>query len=143
MPLANHFAEKIGQRNNRHILRISAQATELLCAYVWPGNIRELENVIERAVLLAGPPGVIEAAHLPPALQNPSIQAPPAGAALEEALEALEQRLMRDALREQRGNMSKAAAQLGVTERIMGLRMKKYAIHFKEFRGKEPPAHEA
>jgi Nif-specific regulatory protein len=138
MPLANHFTEKYSRENKRRILRISPQATELLCAYAWPGNIRELENVIERAVLLSGPSGVIEAAQLPPALQNSSMPTAPQITTLEEALAELEQRLIVDALQAQQGNMARAASQLGITERIMGLRMRKYALRFKDFREKTP-----
>ncbi|MCC8194776.1 MAG: sigma 54-interacting transcriptional regulator [Deltaproteobacteria bacterium] len=141
MPLATHFAEKYGQENGRVVRRISPEATELLTAYAWPGNIRELENVIERAVLLCGPGGVIEAAHLPPALQGlEPVPAPFASESradtLDAALEALELRMITEALSDSRGNMAKAASRLGITERIMGLRMKKYGLSFKEFRGR-------
>jgi Nif-specific regulatory protein len=139
MPLATHFAEKYGEENNRPVLRISAAATALLTMYGWPGNVRELENVMERAVLLCGPSGVIEAAHLPSALQRANAgKAPEAdnGATLDAALADLESRLITEALTEAGGVMGKAAAYLGVTERVMGLRMKKYGIDYRDFRGK-------
>lgn len=138
MPLATHFAEKYGRENGREIRRISAEATGLLTVYPWPGNIRELENVMERAVVLCGPAGVIEAAHLPPALQGMEAEAASCGYSsddtLEAALGALELRMIIEALNKARGNMAKAAARLGITERIMGLRMKKYNLSFKDFR---------
>ncbi len=141
MALATYFAEKYGRENRREIRRISTKATDLLTSYSWPGNIRELENVMERAVLLCGPAGVIEASHLPPGLQeaeNENFPPPPdhAGDGLDGALAALERRMITDALSENRGNMAKAAAQLGITERVMGLRMKKYGLSFKDFRGR-------
>ena len=141
MPLATHFAEKYGAENGREVRRISPDATRLLTTYPWPGNIRELENVMERAILLCGPAGVIEAAHLPPALRGAEARAAVPtgeyGETLEDALGALELRMISEALDECRGNMAKAAARLGITERIMGLRMKKYGLSFKEFRHRE------
>ena len=139
MPLATHFIEKYAQENSRSILRVSVEATALLSGYSWPGNVRELENVMERAVLLCGPAGVIEAAHLPPALQaarpSPTVCSTQAeGGTLEAALDSLECRLVTEALQEAEGNMSKAAARLGITERIMGLRMTKYGLNFRTFR---------
>ena len=134
MPLATHFAEKYGKENAREVRRISPEATSLLTAYSWPGNIRELENVMERAVLLCGPPGVIQATHLPPALQGAETAGEPDCRTLDGALEALELRMISDALTEAAGNMAKASQVLGITERIMGLRMKKYGLSFKDFR---------
>ncbi|MDR2076624.1 MAG: sigma 54-interacting transcriptional regulator [Desulfovibrio sp.] len=136
MALVTHFVDKACADNNRKVVRISPQATDLLMAYAWPGNIRELENVIERAVILCGLDGVIETHHLPSWLQSPQATLPlPAGTAtLDSALACLEERLIRDALSEAGGNMAKAAARLGITERIMGLRMKKYGLDFRTFR---------
>ncbi len=137
MPLATHFAEKYGEENSRRILRISADATALLTGYAWPGNVRELENVMERAVLLCGPSGVIEGAHLPPALQRAEAGSVPGaehGGSLDAALADLERGLIVEALKEAAGVMGKAAERLGVTERIMGLRMKKYGLDFRDFR---------
>lgn len=143
MLLATHFAEKFGQENAREVKRISPEATSLLTSYSWPGNIRELENVMERAVLLCGPGGVINAAHLPPTVQGaggkehaPALSVSVSGN-LESAIAHLEQQMIANALNECKGNMSRAAEQLGITERIMGLRMKKYGLHFKEFRKKD------
>jgi Nif-specific regulatory protein len=138
MPLAVHFAGKYGEENRRPALRISAEAAALLTMYSWPGNVRELENVMERAVLLCGPSGVIEAAHLPPALRRADVEkAPEAGeGVLDAALGDLERRLIVEALTEAGGLMGKAAEHLGVTERIMGLRMKKYGIDYRDFREK-------
>ena len=139
MPLATHFAEKYGAENNREIRRISTEATRLLTSYSWPGNIRELENVMERAVILCGTLGVIEATHLPPALQGAeggSDASISAAGSLGEAVATLERHMITGALQESRGNMVKAAQRLGITERTMGLRMRKYTLCFKDFRHK-------
>src|SRR6185312_3020072 len=52
-PLAAHFARRHGERFNRSIARIDAQALDALKSHDWPGNVRELENVVERAVILS------------------------------------------------------------------------------------------
>ena len=137
MPLAIHFAEKYGAANKRPIRLISAAATALLTMYSWPGNVRELENVVERAVLLCGPSGVIEAAHLPPALQRKNAGTAPEAdnsGTLDAALANLERRLITEALADAGGVIGKAAEHLGITERIMGLRMKKYGLDYRDFR---------
>ncbi|MDR2160979.1 MAG: sigma 54-interacting transcriptional regulator [Desulfovibrio sp.] len=136
MALVTHFVDKACAGNKRKVVRISPQATDLLMAYSWPGNIRELENVIERAVILCGLDGVIDAQHLPSWLQSPqAVPSVPSGTvSLDSALSSLEERLIKEALCEAGGNMAKAAARLGVTERIMGLRMKKYDLDYRAFR---------
>ena len=135
MPLVGHFVEKAGAANSRKILRISSPA-EMLRAYAWPGNIRQLENVIERAVILSGADGVIDTQHLPAWMREQDherMEADPEGK-LEDAVNTLEKRLIIDALETCGGNMSRAAARLGLTERMMGLRMKKYALAYSAFR---------
>ncbi len=154
--LADHFAQKYAQENSKHIERISTGAIDMLVAYHWPGNVRELENCIERAVLLSND-GVIHGHHLPPSLQMPtnksnnpqantlaydnqgvtgSTKAAPGynDSNLQLALDNLERELIIEALKRCRGNCSLAAKELGITERIMGLRLKKYTINWKQFR---------
>ncbi|AEJ61111.1 transcriptional regulator, NifA, Fis Family [Spirochaeta thermophila DSM 6578] len=131
--LADHFIEKYAKQNNKHIHRISTPAINLLMSYHWPGNVRELENCIERAVLLSTD-GVIHSYHLPPTLQSAESTQTEFKGTLKEALENLERELIIDALKTCRGNMSKAAEMLGITERIMGLRVRKYRINPKAFR---------
>jgi DNA-binding NtrC family response regulator len=63
-PLALHFLKKYSLRMKKLVTGVSPEALALLCAYDWPGNIRELENVIERAVILARP-GLITTKELP------------------------------------------------------------------------------
>ena len=143
MALATHFIDKLCTTNNRTIASITPQATSHLMAYGWPGNIRELENAIERAIIICGDEGVIDVRHLPPWLQyevqgnvpqTPPTNALPEGMLLDDALNDLEKRLMVAALEKTGGNMLKAAEQLGITTRIMGLRMKKHGLDYREFR---------
>jgi Nif-specific regulatory protein len=124
--LADHFIEKYNNRHRKAIIRLSTPAIDLLMAYHWPGNVRELENAIERAVLL-GDSDVIHARLLPPSLQMANPLDKRSGS-LNVQLAALEKELIIDALKVNRGNRAAVARQLGVSERIMGLRAKKYGL---------------
>ncbi len=124
--LADHFIEKYNKRHSRSIVRLSTPAIDLLMAYHWPGNVRELENAIERAVLLADG-DVIDARLLPPSLQMARPGDKRSGP-LRIQLDVLEKELIIDALKVNRGNRAAAARQLGITERIMGLRVEKYGL---------------
>jgi Nif-specific regulatory protein len=104
----------------------------MLTAYHWPGNVRELENTIERAVLLSQD-DVIHGHHLPPSLQTAEASDTVNEGTLEAAVGRLERELIVEALKTARGNQSRAARALGVTERVMGLRLKKYRIDPKRF----------
>lgn len=133
LDLANYFVEKYSKLNAKTIKRISTEAVNLLVGYHWPGNVRELENCIERAVLLSTD-GVVHAHHLPPTMQAPEIAGKANLLTLRGAVESLEREMIIDALRTNRGNMAKAAKQLDITERIMGLRVRKYNIEPREYR---------
>ncbi len=124
--LADHFIEKYKLRHERPIERLSTPAIDLLMAYHWPGNVRELENAIERAILLADGK-VIHARLLPPSLQMAKVDDGRSGA-LNVHLDVLEKELIIDALKVNKGNRAAAARQLGITERIMGLRVDKYEL---------------
>jgi Nif-specific regulatory protein len=124
--LADHFVEKYNKRHRRRITRLSTPAIDLLMAYHWPGNVRELENAMERAVLMAEG-DVIHARLLPPSLQMARADDAPSGP-LQAQLDALERELIVDALKITRGNRAAAARLLGVTERIMGLRVARYGL---------------
>lgn len=131
--LADHFVEKYSRANGKHIRRISTPAIDMLMAYHWPGNVRELENCIERAVLVSVD-DVIHGHYLPPTLQTAEASgtAPPGD--LPAILEAEEKEMILDALKSSRGNRARAARALGISERVMGLRVKKYGLEPKKFR---------
>jgi Nif-specific regulatory protein len=130
--LADFFIEKYATQNHKEIQRISTPAIDLLMNYHWPGNIRELENCVERAVLLSVD-GVIHSHHLPPSLQSAESTNTRLEGTLPEALDNLERELLLDSLKSTKGNMAKAARLLGITERIMGLRVKKHSIEPKTY----------
>lgn len=131
--LADYFVEKYSRENHKNIRRISTPAIDMLMAYHWPGNVRELENCIERAVLLSND-DVIHGHHLPPTLQTAEASGTVIKSTLKETLASVEKEMILDALKSSRGNMAKAARTLGITERIMGLRVKKYGIDPLRFR---------
>jgi len=126
--LANHFIEKYAKEMDKKIVSISVSATDMLMHYHWPGNVRELENCIERAIILCTD-GVIRTHLLPPNLQKSDgspIQE--SKGTLQDMLAALENQMIIDALKRCRGNMAAAARVLGLTERVMGLRVTKFGI---------------
>ncbi len=131
--LADFFVEKYSKSSHKNVRRISTPAIDMLMAYHWPGNARELENCIERAVLLSRD-DVIHGHHLPPTLQTAEASDTAFKGRLQTALENVEREFILDALKSTRGNMAEAARKLGVTERIMGLRVHRYRIAAKRFR---------
>ncbi|MFQ9367463.1 MAG: sigma 54-interacting transcriptional regulator, partial [Bilophila wadsworthia] len=134
--LVENFLEKYGHKIGKRGLRVAPEAEALLLAHSWPGNIRELENVIERAVILTTD-GLIRPDLLPPAMQAPCALCSLRGT-LPDALEQLERQLITEALQEHRGNMGHAAQALGISERVMGLRMRKFGLGYKAFRRGTP-----
>jgi Nif-specific regulatory protein len=133
--LADHFVEKYSKLHHKDIKRISTPAIDMLMAYHWPGNIRELENCIERAVLVSGD-DVIHGHHLPPTLQTAEATGTQPAGNLRAALDNLEREMLLDALKSARGSMAKAARALGTTERLMGIRVHKHGIDYRRFRTK-------
>ena len=128
--LVEHFLAYWGGEVDKRMIGVTPAAMETLCSWPWPGNVRELSNVLARAVILSED-GLVHCRHLPGLGTGiPSGRA----ASLPEALDELESRLITDALTDAGGNMSRAAQALGISERIMGLRMKKFGLDFKIFR---------
>ena len=126
MLLADFFLEKLASDNAKSISRISTPAIEMLTSYHWPGNIRELENCMERAVLVCNA-DVIRSEHLPPSLQMVKKSAG-GSRSLTEMVENMEKEVITDSLKETGGHQRKTAANLGVTERILGYKIRKYNI---------------
>lgn len=134
--LANFFIEKFSKHLNKEIKRITSMSIDMLMVYSWPGNIRELENCMERACILSQD-GVIRAQNLPPTLQTSLSTKTQLTGTLEAILGRLEKQTLIDSMIQTRGNMTKSASQLGITERMMGIRMKKYNINPKIYKIKE------
>jgi Nif-specific regulatory protein len=138
MLLADHFVERYSKEHGKRIGRISVPATDMLMSYHWPGNVRELENCIERAIILSSD-GVIHGHLLPPNLQRDASGTyadaeAEAGSNFKDRVTTMEKEMIIEALKHSRGNMTKAAKALRITERVMGLRVAKYAIEPGRFK---------
>jgi Nif-specific regulatory protein len=133
LELANFFVEKYSKNFGKYVRRISTPAIDMLMSYHWPGNVRELENVIERAVLLTTD-DVVHGHHLPPTLQTAEASNTPMQGHLEETLNRIEREMLIEALKAARGNKASAARELGITERLMGLRVRKHNIDPRQYR---------
>lgn len=131
--LAEYFVEKYEREHGKHIKRISTPAIDMLSSYHFPGNVRELENVIERAVIICDG-NVIHGHHLPPTLQTADVTGTVTRVSLDAAVEAFERDLISDALKSTRGNRAKAAKLLDTTERIFAYKVNKYGIEPRRFR---------
>jgi len=130
--LAALFIARFNQQFQRHVRGIAPAAVELLKAQSWPGNIRELGNVIERAFILHADMEMIRVEHLPPAPANPviplSIVPSQAGQDQLVPLERMERQLIIDALRRANGNQSLAARLLEISRDTLRYRIKKHAL---------------
>ncbi len=134
MPLlVDHFIRKYSADGDKRVTRISSPALEMLMRYEWPGNVRELENCIERALLVATDE-VIQAHQLPPSVLASHGPASSDAEGLQAALDNLEREMIINSLRAARGNRAAAARTLGISERLMGLRVRKHNISARQFR---------
>jgi len=133
LDLANFFVEKYSQLNNKNVRRISTPAIDMMMSYHWPGNVRELENCVERSVLMSND-DVLHGHHLPPTLQTAEATGTVNDETLDGALLRVEREMIAEALKNARGNKAKAAKALGITERVMGLRVARHEIDPKQFR---------
>jgi len=137
--LAYHFLRKAEAKVNKKVDRVSPEALDLLTRHSWPGNLRELENSIERAVVLTSSRQV-EVAHVPSHLQEPADS--PIRVTTEEGFRKGKERVVglfeREAvtrfLAEAGGNVSRAAIKAGITRRNFHRLMSKYSISKDEFK---------
>jgi Nif-specific regulatory protein len=125
--LVDHFIEKFNKDNGTNVKRITTAAINMLMVYSWPGNVRELENVIERGCILTTDE-VIHSYNLPPTLQTADSSQTKTKGGLNAALDRVECQLIMEALTATKGNITQAAKSLNVTERILGIRVKKYRL---------------
>jgi DNA-binding NtrC family response regulator len=140
--LVDHFVARAARKLGKPLDGFSSDALNLLLAHSWPGNIRELENIIERAAVLADGP-VMGADCLPSqlltfetAVPGEPLVAP--GQTLDDALADIERKLIRDALRHTGGVQTRAAKLLGITERSLWHRVKKLGIDVGEIKDARP-----
>ena len=143
----NHYSSKFG----RHDIQITPQAVDLLMVAEWPGNVRQICNEVQRIVARSENRTVITPEHLSPELRHmgaPSAPAsvsalstasasrsevvPPENLSLAEALEAVERRMITEAMRRHNGNISRVARDLGLTRRGLYLKLERYHIRERD-----------
>jgi DNA-binding NtrC family response regulator len=125
--LADHFLRLINGRHGKSVRSLSDDALDLVTNYAWPGNIRELENTLERAVLLASGEK-LERRDLPDALQSADVETDDDVWALRPAKRAAETAAIRRALRATGGNRTHAAKRLRISQRALLYKLKEYGI---------------
>jgi DNA-binding NtrC family response regulator len=124
--LINHFIDNFSKENSKHITGLTAEARDLLLKYDYPGNVRELENILERAVVIARDE-YITINDLP--FKNDHLNEhakKKISGSLRESMEELEKVLIAEAMEKTLNNQSKAAEILGMSERMLRYKLKKY-----------------
>lgn len=132
--LTQHFLQTLRRGMSFNVQDFSPESLELLNRYAWPGNIRELRNMIERTLVLHGKERLIRPEHLPESIYQkpaPSPVIPGTTTTLEEAVAGCERELILRALQEANGIQTKAAKLLGTTRRILEYKMRKLDIQPK------------
>lgn len=130
--LTSHFIKKHSQAMNKNVMSIDSKALEALLNYKWYGNVRELENSIERAIVLADREN-IELENLPAEIQNfqDEIQLEPLseeGYSIKKASRFLEMTLIKKGLKKTKGNHTHAAKLLEISHRALLYKIKEYGI---------------
>lgn len=134
--LANHFLKKYNERLNKNIGAISTEAMEMLKKYDYPGNVRELENIIERTVALEGGATILPES-LPPFVNTPTgrkmassheIEITEDGIDLDKVMGQIEKELLVKAIHASNGVKKRAAKLLHITFRSMRYRVEKYGL---------------
>ena len=141
--LVDHFLTKFNERLKKHVVAVEPNALDLLASYPWPGNIRELENVVERAVLFCDAEN-LRAEDLPPEVRGPltATSVPLTDADLQAALASegglkehvkvamnrLERELVGRALGQTNGNVTHAARLLKISRKGLQLKMKELGL---------------
>ncbi len=133
--LVDRFIARFNEKHGRKIGGVSREAMDALMRYPFPGNVRELENFVERAVVLSRADTLLardfpDLGELPPAADGAAdgVVDGPGDGGLPGKLRAVEVRLIQEALGAAEGNQSKAARALGITERHLRSRMEKLGL---------------
>jgi len=128
-PLIDHFLMRFTVENGKEIQGISPEAKDLLLKYDYPGNVREVENIIERAVVITRG-SIISASDLP--FSKNSLLVDQTGmkarGTLKESIESFEYQMVRQAMKETGNHQTKAANLLGISERMLRYKLKKYGL---------------
>ena len=128
--LMDHFLRLFAEKNRKTIRGFTQEAREVLLRYDYPGNVRELENIIERAVVLTRD-NVIGKADLPLSAQGLE-EEKTEEASLPATVEGVERRMIREALIRSGGVQTRAAEMLGISERALRYKLNKYGLRGDE-----------
>ncbi len=139
--LAKFFLQKHARLREKKVTSISAGAMNMLCAYHWPSNVRELENCIERAVIISATQAITES-DLPPSLQTPqstntSKLKTEENIDFNKMVSDFEREIIVEVLASNGGNASSAARQLSVSRRILNYKIAQLGIAPKSFKNKK------
>jgi two-component system response regulator HydG len=127
--LAEHFLKRYCEKNRKDIRSFESEALEALLAYAWPGNIRELENAIERAVILCLEEQ-ISLQHLPVQVRQSYADNSERPFAIRPGLtlKDMEKELILSTLRQTDNNRTRAAEILGITRQTLQNKLKEYGL---------------
>ena len=131
-PLVLHFIEKISRQESISLKTISRETLERLARHDWPGNVRQLENAVEKAIILSGGRSYLHAGDFPlPPRQHPAalangpfIAVPDQGLDFERTVGSIERNILEQALRKTRGNKKLAAEMLGLKRTTLSAKLK-------------------
>ena len=132
--LVHHFAQRFARQMNRTIETIPAETMAALTRYPWPGNIRELQNVIERAVIVCDSESLVIDENW---LSRESVKLQPPNSPLFEELEAREKERIESVLAETKGRVSGpwgAAAKLGIPRSTLDSKIRSLKINTHRFK---------
>jgi len=131
--LIEHFISRFNRLHNKNICCVTNEVTAILCAYDYPGNVRELENIIEHCFVLCEGE-IIEAKHLPGSLR-PSSKLDKTKVSTPATIKQMEIILITQALRRNKGNKTAAAKQLGIDKSTLFRKMKAFDIKSEMYSG--------
>jgi two-component system response regulator HydG len=130
--LAHHFLEIFKKKNNKDVKGFTQEALEVMLQYTWPRNVRQLENAIERAVVLTKgemvvprdlPPEILKAMEVPAAREAALMDEKTISISLGTSLETIEKRVIEETLRHSRGDKNLASKILGISARTIYRKM--------------------
>ncbi|WP_289645376.1 sigma-54 dependent transcriptional regulator, partial [uncultured Muribaculum sp.] len=123
VPLAEMFMKRFSEKYKREASELDGSARDKLMSHYWPGNIRELEHAVEKAVIISDGP-VLRASHF----ELPKVEASVPGDVAGATLEDMERQMITAAVNDCHGNLSAVASRLGITRQTLYNKMKKFGL---------------